>query len=88
MPKITEKLKHILSALKWHVWVNLSEGNFIQTWRFIKANLQRKLFGYPYVALIETGNYCNLRCPTCPTAGQQNQPEKRIDGFWKLQESD
>ncbi|MHC4532313.1 MAG: radical SAM protein [Planctomycetota bacterium] len=27
----------------------------------------RKVWGYPYVIIIETGNVCNLACPLCPT---------------------
>lgn len=57
----------LYNSLKRQILIPLSEGNLSKTWHFIKANLKRRLFGYPYVAIVETGNYCNLRCPTCPT---------------------
>jgi radical SAM protein with 4Fe4S-binding SPASM domain len=74
-------IKHIYLAFKWHIWINLREGNFSKPWHFIKAILKRKLFGYPYVALIETGNYCNLQCPTCPTPASKVCRQKELMSF-------
>ncbi len=34
---------------------------------WIKSIIKNKLFGYPYLAIVETGNICNIHCATCPT---------------------
>ncbi|MBI2450080.1 MAG: radical SAM protein [Candidatus Nealsonbacteria bacterium] len=60
-------MNRIYPAFKKHILINILERNFSKPWHFIKANIKYRLFGHPYAALIEVGNYCNLRCPTCPT---------------------
>jgi len=61
------KFKHFYFVLKRHILVPVAEGNLGKPWHFLVAVIKRKLFGYPYMAVIETGNFCNLKCPTCPT---------------------
>lgn len=65
--KLVGAIKHLYSAFKNHIWAEVRHGNFSKPWYFIIANIKYRFFGYPYAALIETGTYCNLRCPTCPT---------------------
>lgn len=70
--------KYIYRAFRKHVWVNIAEGNFSKPWHFFKAVLKYRLFGYPYVALVEVGSYCNLKCPTCPTPGDRIHRKKEL----------
>jgi radical SAM protein with 4Fe4S-binding SPASM domain len=74
-------IKHLYSVFLWHIWADVREGNLAKPWHFIVANLKRRLFGYPYVALIETGNYCNLQCPTCPTPASKICRQKELMSF-------
>ncbi len=74
-------MEHFYSAFKKHILINVLEGNFSKPLHFITAILKRKLFGYPYVALIETGNYCNLRCPTCPTPCGKIKRKRELMSF-------
>lgn len=74
-------MKRIYSAFKKHVLINVLEGNFAKPWHFVTANLKYRFFGYPYAALIEVGNYCNLRCPTCPTPGDKVCRKKELMSF-------
>lgn len=74
-------LEHFYLALRGHVLIHIIEGNLSKPWHFAKAILKRKFLGYPYVALIETGNYCNLQCPTCPTPGDKIYRKKELMSF-------
>lgn len=74
-------IEHLYSVFKNHVLINISEGNLGKPWHFFKANLKRRFFGYPYVALIEVGNYCNLRCPTCPTPASKICRKRELMSF-------
>lgn len=80
-------IKHLSAALKKHVLINILEGNFSKPWHFLTANFKYRVLGYPYVALIEVGSYCNLRCPTCPTPGDKINRKKELmtfDNFKKV----
>lgn len=50
--------------------------------KFYKAFRITKLPYYPSILGIETGNFCNLKCPLCPTGSGQEGLEK---GFMKLE---
>jgi radical SAM protein with 4Fe4S-binding SPASM domain len=71
-------MKHFYSAFKKHILVNILEWNFFKPLHFLIAIMKRKLFGYPYVALVEIGNYCNLSCPTCPTPASKICRKKEL----------
>ena len=74
-------LKYFYQAFQKHIWVNVLDGNFSKPWHFIKAVFKYRVLGYPYVALIEVGSYCNLRCPTCPTPGDKIHRKKELMSF-------
>jgi len=79
--KLVRFIKHLAAAIQKHVLINVAGGNFSKPWHFLAANFKYRLLGYPYVALIEVGNYCNLRCPTCPTPGDKIQRKKELMSF-------
>ncbi|MFH1575569.1 MAG: radical SAM protein [Candidatus Nealsonbacteria bacterium] len=79
--KIISLIKYLHSAFVKHIWINIREGNFSKPWHFAKAFFKYRALGYPYVALIETGNYCNLRCPTCPTPADKICRKKELMSF-------
>lgn len=64
---IKTKIKHALYVFKRHIFYDVLNGNFAKPAHFVKTILARKLFDRPYLAMIETCNFCNLRCPTCTT---------------------
>lgn len=74
-------IKRFYSAFKKHILINALEGNFSKPWHFVTANFKRRFFGYPYAALIEVGNYCNLRCPTCPTPASKICRKRELMSF-------
>lgn len=74
-------IKYFYRAFRKHIWVNVAEGNFAKPWHFMKAVFKYRVLGYPYVALIEVGSYCNLRCPTCPTPGDKIHRKKELMTF-------
>ncbi len=41
-----------------------------------KQSRQQKVTGYPYWLTIDPANFCNLRCPFCPTGQQRGSREK------------
>lgn len=74
----------LYNSLRRHILIPFLEGNFSKSWHFIKANFRRRLLNYPYVAIIETGNYCNLRCPTCPTPQNRFLRTKMLMSFYNF----
>lgn len=74
-------MKYLHSAFVKHIWINIRKGNFSKPWHFAKAVFKYRVIGYPYVALIEIGSYCNLRCPTCPTPGDKIHRKKELMSF-------
>lgn len=65
-----EKQKSMCRALYSHgLWLKLS--NYILA-DVQKSRREQFLFGYPYWLVIDPCNYCNLRCPFCPT-GQRRE---------------
>jgi len=81
MKKIFNILKRISTAFWNHILIHVLEGNFSKPWHFLRSNLNRFFFSHPYVAIIETGNYCNLRCPTCTTPANKICREKELMNF-------
>lgn len=79
--KLAKIIRHFYDAFRKHVLINILEGNFSKPWHFVAVNFKRKFLGYPYAALIEIGNYCNLRCPTCPTPGDKIHRKKELMSF-------
>lgn len=65
-----EKQRSMCYALYAHgLWPKLS--NYILA-DVQKARREAFLFGYPYWLVIDPCNYCDLRCPFCPTGQRRN----------------
>lgn len=60
----TRSKRHFLSVMKHGTprkWANLSRVELERKRRRVELN------GHPYTLIIDPCNYCNLRCPLCPT---------------------
>ncbi|NQU83218.1 MAG: radical SAM protein [Parcubacteria group bacterium] len=78
------KLKYIFYR---HFWMQFKAGRLLKPLHYFKIILKHKLFGLPYLAIIETTNTCNLQCPTCPTPRHKlNRAPKimSLDEFKKI----
>jgi MoaA/NifB/PqqE/SkfB family radical SAM enzyme len=56
----------------WHLWSVMKHGTPRKWANLSRVELERKrrrveLHGHPYILFIDPCNYCNLRCPLCPT---------------------
>jgi MoaA/NifB/PqqE/SkfB family radical SAM enzyme len=64
VPQYTRNARHLRAVVQHGTprkWVNLAHLE-------IERKLRRvKLKGHPYLLIIDPCNYCNLRCPLCPT---------------------
>ena len=76
IPQYTRHQRHLRSVLQHgtpHKWTNL-----------VLAEVERKrkriqLDSYPYLLLIDPCNYCNLKCPLCPTGlNQLGRPQAML----------
>lgn len=64
VPQYTRNNRHFWSVMKHGTsqkWLNLARVEIERKRRRIE------LEGYPYLLIIDPCNYCNLRCPLCPT---------------------
>src|SRR4051812_9593850 len=64
MPQYTRNVRPIPSGLQHGTpskWTNLARVEVERKMRRIEVK------GYPYLLIIDPCNYCNLRCPLCPT---------------------
>ena len=80
-------LKRPWLVFKRHLLIPFSVREFGKIWHFLKINFKNKFLDFPYIAIIETGNTCNLQCPTCPTP-QEKITRKRelmsLENFKKI----
>jgi len=53
--------------LKRHLTNQILTGKFLKPWHLFLVWLKHQLIKTPRVGIIETGNICNINCPTCPT---------------------
>ena len=67
MKKIISKIKRSAYVFKRHILTDVLSGNFKKPAHFIYCAVKTKIFDWPYLAMIETCNFCNLKCPTCTT---------------------
>src|SRR3989344_2077191 len=67
MKSLKSKISHFLHVFKRHILFDVLEGEFGKPLHFVRSVLRHELLGYPYLAMIETCNFCNLQCPTCTT---------------------
>jgi MoaA/NifB/PqqE/SkfB family radical SAM enzyme len=64
IPQYTRNQRHLWSVLRHGTprkWANLARVEIERKIRKVE------LAGYPYLLIIDPCNYCNLRCPLCPT---------------------
>lgn len=76
VPQYTRHLRHIRSVL-YHgtprKWANLARVEMERKARKVRVS------GMPYLLIIDPCNYCNLRCPLCPTGlGTLGRPQKMM----------
>jgi len=67
MSKLRWKIKQFYYFFKRHFWNQWRSNRFLKPLHFLRIYLKHKFLNQPYLAIIETGNICNLTCPTCPT---------------------
>jgi MoaA/NifB/PqqE/SkfB family radical SAM enzyme len=64
IPQYTRNERHLRSVLQHGTpakWANLANVEWERKRRKVKVS------SYPYLMIIDACNYCNLRCPLCPT---------------------
>lgn len=64
VPQYTRNMRHLRSVVQHGTprkWVNLARVELERKMRRIEVK------GMPYLLIIDPCNYCNLRCPLCPT---------------------
>jgi MoaA/NifB/PqqE/SkfB family radical SAM enzyme len=76
VPQYTRNARHLRAVLQHGTprrWANLARLE-------IERKLRRiNLKGRPYLLIIDPCNYCNLRCPLCPTGlGTLDRPQKMM----------
>lgn len=76
VPQYTRNERHFRSVLQHgnpRKWANLTRVE-------VERKLRRvRLKSHPYLLIIDPCNYCNLRCPLCPTGlGTLNRPQKMM----------
>lgn len=76
VPQYTRNQRHLRSVLQHGTprkWANLARVEAERKLRRIQ------LQGHPYLLIIDPCNYCNLRCPLCPTGnGTLDRPQKMM----------
>lgn len=65
MERVRGRIKYLSTSRLWNVVKSRSDSS-------LKSN---RLAGYPVFLIVEPSNFCNLRCPLCPTG--QRLPAKR-----------
>jgi len=67
-----------------HLWSVTTHGTPKKISNLIRVEMERKLRrvslkGHPYLLIIDPCNYCNLRCPLCPTGlGTLGRPQSML----------
>ncbi|HEU0119469.1 MAG TPA: radical SAM/SPASM domain-containing protein [Bryobacteraceae bacterium] len=76
VPQYTRHLRHARSVLQHGTpkkWANLARVEWERKARRIEVS------GMPYLLILDPCNYCNLRCPLCPTGlGTLGRPQKMM----------
>ena len=73
--------KRLFYVFNRHILKTVLKGNFRKPPHFIWTILKHKVFKTPYLAMLETCNFCNLRCPTCTTPQSKITRQKEILSF-------
>ena len=64
VPQYTRMARHMLAVVNHGTpkkWLNLARTEYERRMRRIDVR------GRPYILFLDPCNYCNLRCPLCPT---------------------
>lgn len=76
VPQYTRQMRHIRSVIQHGTprkWANLAKAEWERKQRKIEVS------SLPYLMIIDPCNYCNLRCPLCPTGlGTLGRPQKMM----------
>lgn len=67
MKSLVCKFKHLFYVFNRHILKSVLKGDFLKPAHFLWTVFKHKAFGTPYLAMFETCNFCNLKCPTCTT---------------------
>lgn len=51
----------------WFILYDMMRGDFRKPWHLVRVMFRHQFQKTPHSVIIETGNVCNFRCPTCPT---------------------
>ena len=76
VPQYTRTARHVRSVIR--------HATPLKVANLLRVELERKLRrvelkGYPYLLIIDPCNYCDLRCPLCPTGyGGLGRPQKML----------
>ncbi|MBU0648612.1 radical SAM protein [Patescibacteria group bacterium] len=73
--------------LKRHLINQILTGRWFKPMHLMSVFIKSKLLCRPYLAIIETANFCNLNCPTCTTPHNKITREKKsmtLDDFKKI----
>lgn len=81
MPRIFYFFTKLPYLWRKHVWADVRVGNAAKPLHFLLVAFKHSFLGYPYSAIVETGNYCNLQCPTCPTPHKLIRRKKELMSF-------
>ncbi len=78
IPQYTRHARHARSVIQ--------HGNIRKWSNLIRVEIERKLRrievkGHPYLLIIDPCNYCNLRCPLCPTGVKDLGRKQSIMSF-------
>lgn len=94
MERIDKAFSFVKASLHWCKRFAKGEETFLRILnrRTIYEDLRKRrpvVHGYPFIAYIDICNYCNLRCPLCPT-GQGRHERKQdmmsVEAFRKIME--
>jgi len=78
IPQYTRNSRHLQAVWK--------HGNPTKLFNLLKVERDRKfrrvkVSGRPYLLIVDPCNYCNLRCPLCPTGSQALNRKQRMLSF-------
>ncbi len=78
IPQYTRNSRHLRSVIQ--------HGSISKWSNLVRAELERKrrcieLKSFPYILIIDPCNYCNLRCPLCPTGVKDLGREQSMMSF-------
>ncbi len=81
IPQYTRNKRHIQSII--------THGNAFKLWNIVRVEIERKMrriktSGRPYILILDPCNYCNLKCPLCPTGTSSLNREQCVMTFYEF----